>query len=117
MTVRTISMDNRILNLTLDVDGQQLRYSHGPQAVNDELARPGGTNQVRMQLGSADGTTSTLVTSGSWALNRFDKARTAPGSSSLSRQATFNVDGYSGHAGVCAEQYSQSVPASPFSRP
>ncbi|KJF76789.1 hypothetical protein UA44_20850, partial [Klebsiella aerogenes] len=41
-------------------------------------------------LGLADGTTSTLVTSGSWALNRFfDKARTAPGSSSLSRQATF----------------------------
>ena len=96
MTVRTISMDNRILNLTLDVDGQQLRYSHGPQAVQMmSWPGPGGTNQVRMQLGLADGTTSTLVTSGSWALNRFfDKARTAPGSSSLSRQATFNVDGY-----------------------
>jgi len=96
VTVRTISMDNRILNLTLDVDGQQLRYSHGPQAVQMmSWPGPGGTNQVRMQLGLADGTTSTLVTSGSWALNRFfDKARTAPGSSSLSRQATFNVDGY-----------------------
>lgn len=96
VTVRTISMDNRILNLTLDVDGQQLRYSHGPQAVQMmSWPGPGGTNQVRMQLGLADGTTSTLVTSGAWALNRFfDKARTAPGSSSLSRQATFNVDGH-----------------------
>ncbi|TCW16599.1 type VI secretion system protein ImpL [Raoultella sp. BIGb0138] len=96
VTVRTIRMDNRILNLTLDVDGQQLRYSHGPQAVQMmSWPGPGGTNQVRMQLGLADGTTSTLVTGGAWALNRFfDKARTAPGSSSLSRQATFNVDGY-----------------------
>jgi type VI secretion system protein ImpL len=96
VTIRTISMDNQILNLTLDVDGQQLRYSHGPQAVQMmNWPGPGGTNQVRMQLGLADGTTSTLVTSGSWALNRFfDKARTAPGSSSLGRQATFNVDGH-----------------------
>lgn len=96
VSVRTISMDNRILNLTLDVDGQQLRYSHGPQAVQMmSWPGPGGTSQVRMQLGLADGTTSTLTTSGAWALNRFfDKARTAPGSSSLSRQATFNVDGH-----------------------
>ena len=96
VSVRTISMDNRILNLTLDVDGQQLRYSHGPQAVQMmSWPGPGGTSQVRMQLGLADGTTSTLTTSGAWALNRFfDKARTTPGSSSLSRQATFNVDGH-----------------------
>lgn len=33
VTVRTVRMDNTILNLTLDVDGQLLRYSHGPQAV------------------------------------------------------------------------------------
>ncbi len=32
-TVRTVRMDNTILTLTLDVDGQILRYSHGPQAV------------------------------------------------------------------------------------
>ncbi|MFT2798583.1 type VI secretion system membrane subunit TssM [Serratia sp. N21D137] len=95
MMVRTISMDNSILNLTLDADGQQLRYSHGPQAVQMiNWPGPGGTNQVRMQLGLADGTTSTLVTSGFWALNRFfDKAHTVPGSD-LSYQATFNVDGY-----------------------
>ena len=56
---------------------------------------PGGTNQVRMQLGLTNGSTATLVTNGSWALNRFfDKARTSPGAGSLSRQATFNVDGH-----------------------
>ncbi len=97
MTVRTVRMDNDILTLSLDVDGQLLRYSHGPQAVQ-LMSWPGsgGTNQVRMQLGLANGTTSTLVTNGAWALNRFfDRARIAPGAGSLSRQATFSVDGHS----------------------
>ncbi|MGK9172957.1 type VI secretion system membrane subunit TssM [Yokenella regensburgei] len=95
-TVRTVQMDNAILNLTLDVDGQILRYSHGPQAVQViNWPGPGGTNQVRMQLGLTNGTTSTLVSNGAWALNRFvDKARVSAGSSGLARQATFNVDGH-----------------------
>ncbi|AUX92254.1 type VI secretion system membrane subunit TssM [Mixta gaviniae] len=96
VTIRTVRMDNDILNLTLDVDGQLLRYSHGPQAVQ-LMSWPGsgGTRQVRMQLGMADGTTSTLVTNGAWALNRFfDRAMLAAGGNSLSRQATFNVDGH-----------------------
>lgn len=95
-TVRTVRMDNSILTMTLDVDGQILRYSHGPQAVQIvNWPGSGGTNQVRMQLGLASGTTATLVTNGAWALNRFfDKARVSPGSSSLSRQATFTIDGH-----------------------
>lgn len=96
VTVRTISMDNRILNLTLDVDGQQLRYSHGPQAVQMMSWRGAGRHQSGAYA----------TRSGRWyhldagdqrlmgAEPLFDKARTAPGSSSLSRQATFNVDGY-----------------------
>lgn len=95
VTVRTVRMDNTILNLTLDVDGQILRYSHGPQ-VSQMMSwpGPGGTNQVRMQLGLTNGSTTTMVTNGSWALNHFfDKARIAAGSSSLSRQATFDIGG------------------------
>ncbi|OAT76868.1 type VI secretion system protein ImpL [Mangrovibacter phragmitis] len=97
VTIRTIRMDNDILTLSLDVDGQLLRYSHGPQAVKlVSWPGTGGTNQVRMQLGLANGTTSTLVSSGPWALNRFfDRAKQSPGSNSLSRQATFTVDGHS----------------------
>ncbi|MEZ3415733.1 type VI secretion system membrane subunit TssM [Pantoea dispersa] len=95
VTLRTVKMDNDILNLTLDVDGQILRYSHGPQAVQMvSWPGPGGTSQVRMQLGLTNGTTSTLVTSGPWALNRFfDRARvTAVGG--LTREASFDVDGH-----------------------
>ncbi len=96
VTVRTVRMDNDILTMTLDVDGQQLRYSHGPQAVQlMSWPGPGGTSQVRMQLGLADGTTATLVTNGAWALNRFfDRAERSGGSSSLSKQAAFNVNGH-----------------------
>lgn len=47
VTVRTVRMDNTILNLTLDVDGQLLRYSHGPQAVQImNWPGPGGTNRA-----------------------------------------------------------------------
>ncbi|UQY44737.1 type VI secretion system membrane subunit TssM [Mixta hanseatica] len=96
VTIRTVRMDNDILNLTLDVDGQLLRYSHGPQAVQlMNWPGNGGTRQVRMQLGLVDGTTSTLITNGAWALNRFfDRAQLTLGSNSLSRQATFNIDGH-----------------------
>ena len=95
-TVRTVRMDNDILTLTLDVDGQILRYSHGPQVVQlVSWPGSGGTSQVRMQLGLTNGKTSTLVTNGPWALNRFfDRARLAAGSSNLSRQATFILDGH-----------------------
>ncbi|ADU69822.1 type VI secretion system membrane subunit TssM [Pantoea sp. At-9b] len=95
VTLRTVKMDNDILTLTLDVDGQILRYSHGPQAVQMvSWPGPGGTSQVRMQLGLTNGTTSTLVTSGPWALNRFfDRARLTP-SGGLTREASFNVEGH-----------------------
>lgn len=95
VTVRTHSMDKQILNMTLDVDGQQLRYSHGPQVVQMmNWPGQGGTNQVRLQLGLINGTTSTLETSGPWALNRFfDKAKVSPGNHNLSRQATFSING------------------------
>ncbi|MCW0351259.1 type VI secretion system membrane subunit TssM [Pantoea ananatis] len=95
VTLRTVKMDNDILNMTLDVDGQILRYSHGPQAVQlVSWPGPGGTSQVRMQLGLTNGTTSTLTTSGPWALNRFfDRARvTSVGG--LTREASFSVDGH-----------------------
>ncbi|MBD2786020.1 type VI secretion system membrane subunit TssM [Xenorhabdus sp. DI] len=98
--VRTMSMDKEILSMILDVDGQQLQYSHGPQ-VSQSLNWPGpnGTNQVRIQLNLQDGTTANLITSGSWALNRLiDHARYAtrnptPGHDA-SQRVTFNIKGH-----------------------
>ncbi|HEI8866197.1 TPA: type VI secretion system membrane subunit TssM [Serratia odorifera] len=96
VTVRPVRMDNDILNMTLDIDGQLFKYSHGPQ-VPLVVSWPGtrNTNQVHLQLALANGTTASLVTSGPWALNRLvDMAHSSAGSSSLGRQATFNLDGH-----------------------
>ncbi len=96
VTVHTVQMDNDILSMTLDVDGQFLRFSHGPQAQQlFSWPGTGGTNQVRLSLAMANGTSSTLITSGAWALNRFfDKAQQSSESGSLSRQAIFTLDGH-----------------------
>ncbi|MDX7985947.1 type VI secretion system membrane subunit TssM [Xenorhabdus sp. 12] len=98
---RTIDMDNDILSMILDVDGQRLQYSHGPQ-VSQLLNWPGpsGTNQVRIQLNLDDGTTASLITSGPWALNRFlDRAKYSKPkknfSDDMSLRATFNINGHS----------------------
>jgi type VI secretion system protein ImpL len=97
VTVRPVRMDNDILNLTLDIDGQLFKYSHGPQ-VPLVVSWPGirNTNQVHLQLSLANGTTASMVTGGPWALNRMvDRARSAADGHNLSRQATFNLDGHS----------------------
>ncbi|AYA40071.1 type VI secretion system membrane subunit TssM [Xenorhabdus nematophila] len=70
--VYPISMDNNILNMILDIDGQKLQYSHGPKR-SQLISWPGSgkTNQVNIQLNLSDGTTASLSTSGFWALNRL----------------------------------------------
>lgn len=78
VTVRTVRMDNTILNLTLDVDGQLLRYSHGPQAVQIATAGAGRDEPVRMQLGLANGSTATLVTNGSGRSTAFRQGAHQP---------------------------------------
>lgn len=95
VTVRPVRMDNDILNLTLDIDGQLFKYSHGPQ-VPLVVSWPGtrNTNQVHLQLALANGTTASLVTSGPWALNRLVDMAQSSGTAGLGRQATFNLDGH-----------------------
>ncbi|MDX7988507.1 type VI secretion system membrane subunit TssM [Xenorhabdus sp. 12] len=96
----SVSMDNNILSMTLDVDGQKLQYSHGPQ-VSQLISWPGPnkTNQVLIQLNLSDGTTANLSTSGFWALNRLLNRATqiqhskTNGDNSAIR-ATFNISGH-----------------------
>ncbi|CNH06493.1 type VI secretion protein IcmF [Yersinia thracica] len=93
VTVRPVRMDNDILNLTLDIDGQLLKYSHGP-LVPLVVGWPGtrNTGMVSLQLALANGSTANLTTSGPWALNRMvDLAEPPKGSN---KQSTFNIDGH-----------------------
>ncbi|WP_058912968.1 type VI secretion system membrane subunit TssM [Entomohabitans teleogrylli] len=96
LTVRPVRMDNSILAMTLDVDGQLFRYSHGPH-VPLVISWPGtrNTHQVHLQLALANGASASLSTSGPWALNRLiDMAQRASPGDALRQQATFNLDGH-----------------------
>ncbi|MDC9590233.1 type VI secretion system membrane subunit TssM [Xenorhabdus sp. XENO-10] len=84
--VHPIKMDNNISSMELNVDGQILKYSHGPQ-ISQSFKWPGPnhTNNVYIQLDLADGTTSKVNTDGPWALNRLIDEYTDPKLNSSSR--------------------------------
>lgn len=94
---KPVDMDNELKSFILDVDGQLVRYVHGPQ-IPMQVTWPGprGSTQVRVQISpsSASGI-SGMTTEGPWALFRmFDKAaRIEPGNSPEKFRVTFDVDG------------------------
>jgi type VI secretion system protein ImpL len=91
-----IEMDASITQFLLDVDGQLIRYAHGPQ-VPVVVQWPGtkGTNQVRLQISPPPSTGSSgLVVSGPWALFRLlDKADIEQTGQPERFRVTFNVEG------------------------
>ncbi|WGS49456.1 type VI secretion system membrane subunit TssM [Paraburkholderia sp. D15] len=118
-----LELDPAIAQYTLDVDGQTLRYAHGPQIpVTMQWPNPGGTGQVSLQIGTANGGNGVqgqqglqglqgglvggvqntmqnsaqggLQTQGPWALYRLlDKARVTPGATPESFVASFDFNG------------------------
>ena len=95
LDIKPIEMDATISQMVLDVDGDVLRYQHGPQ-IPKSMNWPGtrGTGQVRLQITSTNGENSGLVTEGPWALHRlFDRAQLLPGNAPEKFSAIFNVDG------------------------
>lgn len=93
---KPIEMDATIDQFILDVDGQLVRYSHGPQ-VPQSVVWPGprGSTQVRVQIQPAGPTgVSGITTEGPWALFRlFDKVAIAPTAQPERFNVTFTVDG------------------------
>jgi len=94
VSIRPVEMDPEITQFVMDVDGQAVRYAHGPQ-VSTTVQWPGprGTNQVRIELTPQTGTAG-LVSTGPWALNRMlDKAALRRGRSPEVTLATFDIGG------------------------
>ncbi|NML18273.1 type VI secretion system membrane subunit TssM [Azohydromonas caseinilytica] len=93
---KPLEMDPGISQFTLDVDGQLVRYAHGP-AIPMAVQWPGprGSSQVRVQLMPPSPTgASGLVKEGPWALFRlFDSVRIDPGGAPERFKATFDIDG------------------------
>ncbi|GAB2889506.1 type VI secretion system membrane subunit TssM [Uliginosibacterium flavum] len=93
---KPVEMDPAITSFTLDVDGQLIKYSHGPQQLQS-VQWPGqrGGLSARVQITPPGPSGASGVTiEGPWALFRiFDKANIEPGSAPEKFRVTFNVDG------------------------
>ncbi|MEZ0601904.1 type VI secretion system membrane subunit TssM [Paraburkholderia sp. IW21] len=89
-----LELDPGITQYVLDIDGQTIRYAHGPQVpATVKWPNPGGANLVSLQVSTPNGNDS-LQTHGPWALHRLlDKARITPGAAPESFVATFDVNG------------------------
>ena len=93
MIMKPLEMDTRLREFLLDVDGQIVRYDHGPQ-IPTEIKWPGprGTGVVRVSVLPAGGTG--MVNDGAWALFRlFERVTVTPGSAPEKFRASFDVDG------------------------
>ncbi|HJT50365.1 MAG TPA: type VI secretion system membrane subunit TssM, partial [Nitrosospira sp.] len=95
LTFKPIEMDASITQFILDVDGQLVRYSHGPQIpVTLQWPGPRGSSQVRLQISpaSANGA-SGQVFEGPWALFRMlDGMQISPTSQPEKFILTFGID-------------------------
>ncbi len=93
--IQPLEMDPSITEIVLDVDGQIVRYAHGP-LVQSAVDWPGprGSSQVRLQVSEQTGAADGLTTGGPWALHRlFDRAAVSAGRGSDQMIARFTVDG------------------------
>ncbi|AKJ28865.1 type VI secretion protein [Caldimonas brevitalea] len=93
---KPLEMDASITQFILDVDGQIVKYGHGPSVpMSVQWPGSGGRGQVRIQLSppSPSGT-SGAVFEGPWALFRmFDKVQIDGAGQPERFRATFNIDG------------------------
>ena len=95
-TFKPIDMDPSITQFILDIDGQLVKYSHGPQVpMSIQWPGPRGSTQVRLQISPAQQEgISGQVFEGPWALFRmFDNVQINPSSQSEKFIATFNING------------------------
>lgn len=90
---KAVEMDTELREFTLDVDGQLVRYAHGPQIpALVQWPGPRGTGVVRVMVQPAGGTG--MVNDGPWALFRlFERVKLQPGPSPEKFRATFEIDG------------------------
>jgi type VI secretion system protein ImpL len=92
---KPIEMDDSITQFLLDVDGQVVRYAHGPQQPTPiQWPGPRGTSQVRLQIEPKRvGADSGLVFEGPWALFKLlDRAQIDAGPQPERFNVTFRVD-------------------------
>lgn len=93
-SLKPISMSPEVINLNLNIDGQQLSYAHGP-VVATPMTWPGPANTGRVSLQLLPrlaGRTSSLTFESPWALFRlFDQAKLSRGARSEQFLLDFSI--------------------------
>ncbi|HEY0210256.1 type VI secretion system membrane subunit TssM [Acerihabitans sp.] len=94
-TLRPLAMDNGILSLSLNIDGQTLSYNHGPSiAYHLNWPGTGRTGKAQLTASLADGSTATLEKRGHWALHRLlDCGKSRRKGNDGARRVTFTLAG------------------------
>ena len=92
LSFKPVEMDPGLKEFVLDVDGQIVRYDHGPQ-IPQPVRWPGprGSGVVRVSVQPAG---TGMVHDGPWAIFRlFERVGLQPGTSPETFRATFDIDG------------------------
>jgi type VI secretion system protein ImpL len=107
-----VSLDPAIAQISLDLDGQQLSYAHGPQQPQRlQWPGPGGRNQVRLTITPTAGPSTIVERTGPWAFYRLlDSARVV----SDGQPDRFTVT-FSGGGGTAVFRLTASSVMNPFS--
>ncbi|HEY9101231.1 type VI secretion system membrane subunit TssM [Chitinimonas sp.] len=93
---KPVELDATVIQAILDVDGQLIRYNHGPQVpVTVNWPGPRGGHQVRLQFtGPGGAELGGLSFEGSWALFRaLDRAQITPSAQPERFIVSFDVNG------------------------
>ncbi len=92
LMMKPLEMDTKLREFLLDVDGQLVRYDHGPQIpVEVKWPGPKGTSLVSVTV-KPSGTG--LKNDGPWALFRlFERVTVTPGSAPEKFTVAFDIDG------------------------
>jgi len=92
---KPFEMDATITQFTLDVDGQLVKYAHGPQIpAMVQWPGPRGSSLVRASIAPPGAGDNAIVTEGPWALFRlFDRMTLSPAGAPERFNVVFNVGG------------------------
>ena len=111
--VSPVSLDTGIGQVTLDADGQELTYAHGPiQPQKMQWPGPAGRNVVRLTFSPVSGGPGTVSKEGAWALFRL--LDTGKASSTQTDRVTYT---FTGPGGAAAFLFTASSVVNAFTLP
>ena len=110
---KPVEMDASITQFILDVDGQIVKYGHGPVVpMAVQWPGPKGSNQVRVQISppSSSGASAGLTVDGPWALFRaLEQSRLEPADAPERFFVTFTLDNRRARFEVTANSVQQPL--------